>query len=393
MYNPTPSYNGANLVNLAAELEIRLTGRSPTRGLRPKLARLIPHTRNYLLLIIDGLGDHQLTHPAAATLRQHRRAALTAPFPTTTSVGLSSVATALAPMQHGVIGYTQWIPTLRTVVNMLEWTDMATGQPIDLDPAAFHPTPNLPERLGAAGVRTTIFQPTELMDTPVSNMLCRGAERHGYTSLLDIQPSVLFDAGNRTLAVVYTTAVDTAAHASGQRSQAYSTALSQTGQAWEHFRRSLPPDTTLIGSADHGHCDIPRDGRIHLDENLTDGMTWWGRRPHPPVPRTPRTGTPHRPADGRPVRQRRPTTPMVRRRTPTPGPQRVPDGSAPSPTGNDHPPARLPQPQHRPPRRDHLPRATSSSISRLDNTVPRSVVAGVRSVMLGLRPHFSPRPA
>ena len=49
MENPIPSYDGANLVNLAAELEIRLTGRSPIRGLRPELAELIPHTRNYLL--------------------------------------------------------------------------------------------------------------------------------------------------------------------------------------------------------------------------------------------------------------------------------------------------------------------------------------------------------
>ena len=166
MDNPTPSYDGTNLVNLAAELEIRLTGRSPTRGLRPELAELIPHTRNYLLLIVDGLGDQQLTHPAATTLRQYRRAALPAPFPTTTSVGLSSVATALAPMQHGVIGYTQWIPTLRTVVNMLEWIDTATGHPIDLDPAAFHPSPNLPERLGAAGVRTVIFNPPNSWTPP-----------------------------------------------------------------------------------------------------------------------------------------------------------------------------------------------------------------------------------
>ena len=269
---PVPSYDGANLVNLAAELEIRLTGRSPTRGLHPGLAELIPHTRNYLLLIIDGLGDDQLTHPAAATLRQYRRVALTAPFPTTTSVGLSSVATALAPMQHGVIGYTQWMPTLRTVVNMLEWVDMATGQPIDYDPATFHPSPNLAERVGAAGVRTVIYQPSELLETPVSNMACRGAERHGHSSLFDIRPSALFDTGNHTLAVVYMTAVDTAAHASGQRSQAYSTALSQTGQVWEHLRRSLPTGTTLIGSADHGHCDIPPDGKIYLDENLTDGM-------------------------------------------------------------------------------------------------------------------------
>ncbi|MYF83257.1 MAG: hypothetical protein F4176_03720, partial [Acidimicrobiia bacterium] len=221
MDDPTPSYDGANLANLAAELEIRLTGRSPTRGLRPHLAELIPHTRNYVLVIIDGLGDLQLSHPAAATLRRHRRAALTAPFPTTTSVALSSVITAMAPMQHGVIGYTQWMPTLGTVVDMLEWADFATGQPVDLDPAGFHPTPNVAERLSAAGVRTTVIQPTDLLDTPVSKMACRGAERQGYSSPFDIRPSAVSSDGDRTLAVVYTAPVDTAAHAYGQRSQAY----------------------------------------------------------------------------------------------------------------------------------------------------------------------------
>ena len=182
----------------------------------------------------------------------------------------------MAPMQHGVIGYTQWMPTLGTVVDMLEWADFTTGQPVDLNPAGFHPIPNLPERLSAAGVRTTVFQPTELLDTPLSRMFCRGAERHGYSSPFDIRPPTVSGDGNRTLVVVYTAPVDTAAHAFGQRSQAYSTALSQTGRVWKHLRRSFPSDTTLIGSADHGHCDIPPEGKIYLDENLTEGMTWWG---------------------------------------------------------------------------------------------------------------------
>ena len=120
-----PSYEGDNLVNLLAELEIRLTGRSPTRGLLPGLADLIPHQRNYVLVINDGLGAHQLAHPSAGRLRRSQRAVLKAPFPTTTVVGLSSVATAMAPMQHGVIGFTQWIPSLQKVVNMMFWDDLA----------------------------------------------------------------------------------------------------------------------------------------------------------------------------------------------------------------------------------------------------------------------------
>ena len=104
---PVPSYEGDSLVNLVAELELRLTGQSPTAGLRSDLAGLIPDKRNYVLVINDGLGSPQLAHPNADRLRRCHSATLTAPFPTTTTVGLSSIATGMAPMQHGVIGYTQ----------------------------------------------------------------------------------------------------------------------------------------------------------------------------------------------------------------------------------------------------------------------------------------------
>ena len=271
-----PSYDGANLVNLLAELEIRLTGRSPTRGLQPDLARLVPQTRNYLMVVIDGLGDHQLAHPAALPLRRSRRAVLGAPFPTTTTVGLSSVATAAAPMQHGGIGYLQPIPAVDQVVNMMTWTDIMSGRRVGYDPAGFLPTPNLWERLHAARVRAVVFQPERSVNTPLGGMLYRGAEQHGYSSVSDIQPGVLFEDGRRTLAVVYTSRVDGAAHRYGQRSEQYKDALTATSQLWEGLARTLPDDTTLVGSADHGHTDIGSDGRIYLDRELTDHLRCWG---------------------------------------------------------------------------------------------------------------------
>ena len=215
-------------------------------------------------------------HPAASLLRRSRRAVLGAPFPTTTTVGLSSVATATAPIQHGVIGYTQPIPALNQVVNMLTWGDMASGRRVDYNPAGFHPTPNLWERLNTAGVRTIIFQPRRAVNTPLSNMLYRGAERYGYSSIADIRPSDLFEDGRRTLAVVYTSRVDGAAHRYGQQSKQYQRALAATGRLWERFARTLPADTALVGSADHGHTDIGPDGRIFLDRGLTDRVQCWG---------------------------------------------------------------------------------------------------------------------
>ena len=274
--DPVPSYEGDSLVNLLAELEIRLTGRSPTRGLRSDLADLIPHKRNYVLVINDGLGARQLARPGAGGLRRFQRAVLKAPFPTTTVVGLSSVATAMAPMQHGVIGFTQWIPALQRVVNMMFWEDLE-GNQVDCDPAGFLPTPNLWERLTAAGVNAVIVHPSRFLhDSPLSNMLYRGAQRHGYSSLADINPSTLLNDATRTLVVVHLSPVVRAAHDHGQQSVEHRKALQRTSRVWKRLTGSIPPDTALIGTADHGHCDIPHNGRTRLGTDLTQGMVYWG---------------------------------------------------------------------------------------------------------------------
>ena len=270
-----PSHAGNNLVNLVAELERRLTRHSPTRGLRSDLARLIPSARNYLLVVLDGLGDGQLSHPHAPTLRRSHRASLEAPFPTTTSVSLSSMCTGLTPLQHGVIGYRQWFPDLGKVVSLLRWTDLS-GQHVRYDTSSFLPAPNLWERLSSRQARGMIVQPSAFLDTPLTRMLYRGAEMRGYRSPLEVDPAYLFTRSERTLAVVYYHAVDVAAHEGGQGSESYGLAMSGADLLWTRLANRLPPDTVMLGTSDHGHCDIPEEGKFVLEKTDTDGLRWWG---------------------------------------------------------------------------------------------------------------------
>jgi hypothetical protein len=100
-----PDYSGGSLVNLVAELERRLIGSSPSPGLHPPLAEAIPESDSYVLVLFDGLGVGQLDHPAAADLRDSLVAPIDAPFPSTTTVSLATVATALPPSQHRLHGY------------------------------------------------------------------------------------------------------------------------------------------------------------------------------------------------------------------------------------------------------------------------------------------------
>ena len=101
-------------------------------------------------------------------------------------------------------------------------------------------------------------------------------QRHGYSSLADINPSALLNNTTRALVVVYLSPVDRAAHRHGQQSVEHRKPLKETSRLWKDLTRSVPPDTALIGTADHGHCDIPQSGQMRLGTDLTQGMVYWG---------------------------------------------------------------------------------------------------------------------
>jgi hypothetical protein len=258
-----------------AELERRLTGRSPSRGLRSDLARLIPPARSYVLVVFDGLGSAQLSHPNAGALRAAHRAGLKAPFPTTTTVSLSSICTGLTPLQHGVIGYRQWFPDLNKVVSLLRWTDLS-GRHVTYNTGSFLPKPNLWERLRDRQAGRMIVQPAAFFDTPLSRMLYRGAEMRGYSSPFEVDPAYLVARSKPTLAMVYYHKVDVAAHEEGQQSDKYGQAVDEAGRLWEGLARRLPPDTVMVGTSDHGHMDIPPSGKLVLSAADTKGLKWWG---------------------------------------------------------------------------------------------------------------------
>ena len=168
-----PDYLGGSLVNLVAEFEWRLTGAAPSPRLHAELGSQIPQANTYIFLLLDGLGTHQLDHPAAASLAASMRGTIDAPFPTTTTVSLASIATGLPPRRHGLLGHVIWLPELAQTVNSLKWIGPG-GQPVDVDTDGFLPTPNLWERLAGAGVEAITVQPGQFDRTPLSRAVYRG---------------------------------------------------------------------------------------------------------------------------------------------------------------------------------------------------------------------------
>ena len=257
-----PDYAGGSLLNLVAELEHRLTGSAPAELLHPHLADRIPAATTYVLVLFDGLGDHQLRHPSAASLLTARTAHLDAVFPTTTSVNLATIATGLAPAAHGLIAHQLYVPAVGQVVNTLKWAT-PWGDPVKLDHDSFLPKPNLWERLQGHGVEPITVQPGHFQDSPLSRVLYRGSRYEAVWTVDEI-----IDATAQLAAVpgrfifTYFPNVDVAAHVGGQESDDYAAAISTAATIWDRIAASLPADVVMVGTADHGHIDYDEDAKV-----------------------------------------------------------------------------------------------------------------------------------
>ena len=265
----SPDYQGGGLVNLIAELESRLTGQAVAPRLRADLATRIPPARSYIFVLFDGLGDHQLGHPAAHPLAQSRVGAIDASFSTQTTVNTSTMATGLPPSQHGLIAYL--LRLNGRVANTIFWFDSA-GDPVDIDYKTFLPSPNLAERLAAAGIESIVVEPSAFIESPLEQILYRGATIVGADDDAASARIALERAAEPgKLVAVYVPHVDAAAHAVGQDSDLYRQALGDAAGIWSAISSNLPPQTAAVGTADEQDLiDFLKDPYF-VREDLRDG--------------------------------------------------------------------------------------------------------------------------
>lgn len=274
--NLSPSHDSHGLVNLIAEIEKRLTGSTVSPPLNVDLAAKVPDAATYVLVLFDGLGVAQLEHHLAATFRTSQAGTLEAGFPTSTSVSLATVATALTPGQHGVVAHLAWMPRHERVVNTLKWVDL-TGRPVDDDYAAILPTPNLWERLKEHQIEPITVQPGNFETSPLTKVLYRGARFEGiwdYSDLIDATVQLAAEPGR--LIFTYVPNVDVAGHVHGLESDEFGEAMRLAGGIWDSIRNRLPNGAALIGTADHGLIGFDDEQKLLVREARFDGMRFAG---------------------------------------------------------------------------------------------------------------------
>jgi len=80
----------------------------------------------------------------------------------------------------------------------------------------------------------------------------------------------------RRLVMLYVPHVDFAAHVWGQESDGYTEALRLAAGIWQAIAAALPAGAAMVGTADHGHVDIPKSRQVRIGKAEHEGRTFYG---------------------------------------------------------------------------------------------------------------------
>ncbi len=259
-----PALGGASVAGLVPAL---LGGGD--RSWLPEPARTADQV---VLLVLDGLGwraieEHAAIMPTAASLDG---GSITTVVPSTTASALTSIATGLAPAQHGIVGYRMLVGG--EVLNVLRWSVTGNGRPPDPFDVQRH--------TAFLGREVPVVTRAEFRTTGFTQAHLRGSHFVGWhTTAGLIEQCVRCCANGAPFVYAYYPGVDTIAHEFGLHDRTYRRELADTDRLVGELADALPPTVALLISSDHGQMHLERSSWLELPEVVarTSAMAGDGR--------------------------------------------------------------------------------------------------------------------
>jgi hypothetical protein len=233
----------------------------------------LPEARRAVVVLVDGLGYELIRRrgghaPFLRSLLPGARR-ITAGFPATTATSMGTFGTGLPPGSHGLLGYEVLVPGEDRLVNELSWEDGP-------DPLAWQPQQTVFEVAEAAGVSVTRVGPGFFDGSGLTRAALRGGRFRAADTLADRVDAALaaVRASARSLVYLYWGELDKVGHVHGCQSWEWGDELEAIDAELARLCRSVPSDTAVYVTADHGMVDAPHALRIDLahDPELAAGV-------------------------------------------------------------------------------------------------------------------------
>ena len=260
-----PAFGGACLTGVMPGLLGHLYGRTPPPQWMPSP---VAGARQIVLLVLDGLGWHQLEERAALapTLLSGVGASITSVAPSTTACALTSLVTGRPPVDHGVVGYR--VAYENEILNILQWSLGGVDARMRVPAPVFQPCPLFPGSPETVPVVTRY----DYASTGFSAAHLGDAELHGWNTLAGLVTGVrALVGGGARFVYAYYDGIDKVAHARGLGAY-YDDELRDVDRLVGDLLGVLPPGAVLVVTADHGQVEVGSSVEV-LGSDLMDGVT------------------------------------------------------------------------------------------------------------------------
>lgn len=266
-----PDYLGNGFVNLVASL-VEARGGAPRH---PPLASLpvaeLRDARNIVFVIVDGLGDGYLrANGGDGHLARHRRAAISAVFPSTTATAITTSFTGATPLQHGLTGWFTYFSEAACVAAPLPFQRRGEKALLGIAPERIFLERSLFDTLA---VRSIVVSYRPIIDSRYNVHHNGSAERRAYDDLagfIEQTAEAVRSGPERKLVYAYWPDFDALAHRHGVGSAQVRAHFDALDAAFgELLSRLAGSDTLLALTADHGFIDCPAEDSIELPPSLS----------------------------------------------------------------------------------------------------------------------------
>ena len=237
----------------------------------------IGSTADHIIFVLaDGLGSETLDQyaPAGGWLKSHLKQDLLTVFPSTTPVGITTVASAVPPLAHGINGWWVWLNAVSAPVTVFHNEFAETRQSISESYEAEQELYSWKSIFESVTRNISYLMPSDIVNSRFSQHAFVNGRTISYEHIKEISGLIKeIVAGARTngFTYFYTTHPDSIAHKKGL-SLAVESSVIELDEQLERIQSdldSMDVDYKIILTADHGHLEISPHLSLDPESDLT----------------------------------------------------------------------------------------------------------------------------
>ena len=195
-------------------------------------------------------------------------------FPSTTATSLSTLGTGVLPGIHGMLGYTVRVPRSdNRLLNALKWDER-------VDPVMWQKTPTLFERAINNSISVTHVAAKRYEGSGFTQAALRGAKYVGANGIDEMVSAVALALKPQpSFVYTYLNTLDSAGHSDGVGSDKWLTALQQVNDFILKVIESVPKQTRVWVTSDHGMVNSTQQVVLGEDNKLLENVSLIGGEP------------------------------------------------------------------------------------------------------------------